>query len=292
MTSKTPDKPSPPFGAYAPNAWRRAVIAFTRAMPESYWGRRCAFAVRRLAFVPPTQPLDVEIDNVRFRLIRKGNLCEKRLMFTPQYFDAEELRIVRRHVADWPAQHPGEPYIFLDIGSNIGAYALFIGSWAGPDARVFAFEPQPHIHQRLKANLSFNNLSAVSPQAIALADKTGEMTLHIDESNSGESSLKQLDGHITTDSVTVPTMTLLDFAKQNSLPHISAMKLDVEGAEDLILTPFFADAPDSLLPELMIVENADVRWSRDIVAEAKTRGYRIDQKTRMNLVLKRDRTSA
>lgn len=286
-TPSTSTAPSEPFGAYAPNAWRKAIIAFTRAMPDNYLGRRCAFAVRRLAFVPGDQPLDLEIDNVRFRLIRRGNLCEKRLMFTPQYFDAAELAIVRKHIADWPAAHPGKPYIFLDIGSNIGAYALFIASWAGPDARVFAFEPQPHIHDRLRANLSFNALPSVSPQAIALADQTGEMTLHIDDSNSGESSLKQLDGHVTTRAVNVPTQTLLAFARQENLPHISAMKLDVEGAEDLILSPFFADAPDSLLPDLMIVENADVRWSRDIVAEAKARGYRIDQTTRMNLVLRR-----
>ena len=113
------------------------------------------------------------------------------------------------------------------------------------------------------------------------------MTLHIDSTNSGESSLKRLDGRATTSSVTVPTMTLLDFAQQESLPYISAMKLDVEGAEDLILSPFFADAPAELLPDLMIVENADVRWSRDIVSEAQSRGYRIDRKTRMNLVLRR-----
>ncbi len=276
-----------PFGAHAPNAWRKAVIAFTRSMPDTYLGRRTAFAARRLAFVPGDQPLDLEIDNVRFRLIRQGNLCEKRLMFTPQYFDAAELAIVHEHVTDWPAAQPGKPYIFLDIGSNIGAYALFVASWAGPDARVFAFEPQPHIHDRLRANIAFNALPTIAPQTIALADQTGEMTLHIDESNSGESTLKQLEGHITTASVTVPTMTLLDFTSQKSLPHISAMKLDVEGAEDLILSPFFAEAPDNLLPNLMIVENADVRWSRDIVAEAGTRGYRIDQKTRMNLVLRR-----
>lgn len=286
MTSKHPtdEEAAPkPFGAYAPGPWRRAIISFTRSMPESYLGRRAAFAVRRLAFVPPTRPLDIDIDGVRFRLTRRGNLCEKRLMFTPQYFDAEELAIVRQHIADQNTR----PYIFLDIGSNIGAYALFIASWAGPSARVYAFEPQPHIHQRLRTNLSFNDLPGVAPQSIALADKTGEMTLHIDSTNSGESSLKKLDGRATTSSVTVPTMTLLDFARQESLPYISAMKLDVEGAEDLILSPFFADAPAELLPDLMIVENADVRWSRDIVSEAQSRGYRIDRKTRMNLVLRR-----
>lgn len=286
MTSTTPTDPktaAKPFGTYAPNAWRRAIIGFTRSMPDSYLGRRTAFAVRRLAFVPPTEPLDIEIEGVRFRLTRKGNLCEKRLMFTPQYFDAEELAIVRQHVADQTTR----PYIFMDIGSNIGAYALFVGSWAGPSARVYAFEPQPHIHQRLRTNLSFNDLPSVSPQSLALADKTGEMTLHIDNTNSGESSLKQLEGHVTTSSVSVPTMTLLDFAQRESLPYISAMKLDVEGAEDLILSPFFTDAPVELLPDLMIVENADVRWSRDIIAEAEARGYRVDRKTRMNLVLMR-----
>lgn len=274
----------PGFGSFAPSPWRQSVIRFTRSMPEGWWGRRMAFAARRLAFVPKDIPLDIEIDGVRFRLIRQGNLCEKRLMFTPQYFDAAELEIIRQDVAATKGQRP---YVFLDIGANIGAYSLFVASWAGPEARVFAFEPQPHIFRRLAANLSFNAYATVTPLQMALADSNEPVMLHIDRINSGESSLKKLDTMTTTTAVEVPARTLMAFAAENGLSHISGMKLDVEGAEDLILSPFFREAPDSLLAPLMIVENAAERWQRDIVAEARARGYSIEQTTSMNLVMRR-----
>ncbi len=278
-----PEADRPPFGTYAPNAWRRGIIKFTRSTPESWLGRRLAFGARRLAFAPDHVPLDIEIEGVRFRLTRKGNLCEKRLMFTPQYFDAAELAVLRKDIA----AKTGRPYVFMDIGANIGAYSLFVASWAGPSAQVFAFEPQPHIFKRLSDNVAFNAHGHVHPQAIALTDSNEPVTLYIDEVNSGESSLKHLDTMHTSSQVEVPGMTLLDFAKSKGLTHISAMKLDVEGAEDLILSHFFGNAPDELLPPFMIVENAASRWQKDIITEAQSRGYYTDQTTRMNLILRR-----
>jgi uncharacterized protein (UPF0218 family) len=35
--------------------------------------------------------------------------------------------------------------------------------------------------------------------------------------------------------------------------RIDALKIDIEGSEDLALTPFLNSAPDSLLPSLLII---------------------------------------
>ena len=42
---------------------------------------------------------------------------------------------------------------------------------------------------------------------------------------------------------------------REGLAHVDAIKLDVEGAEDLVLDPFFRDAPAALYPALFIVAN-------------------------------------
>ncbi len=41
--------------------------------------------------------------------------------------------------------------MFLDIGANIGAYALYVAAFAGPAARIIAVEPQPALAFTLAA---------------------------------------------------------------------------------------------------------------------------------------------
>ncbi len=48
--------------------------------------------------------------------------------------------------------------------------------------------------------------------------------------------------------------------------RLDCVKLDVEGAEDLILEAFFRDAPRRLWPRLLIVEDAPGRWAIDLPA--------------------------
>lgn len=67
------------------------------------------------------------------------------------------------------------------------------------------------------------------------------------------------------------------------------MKLDVEGAEDLILEPFFADAPPELHPALLIVEDGSRQWQIDLPELLARHGYRQVLRTRLNFVFERSR---
>lgn len=62
------------------------------------------------------------------------------------------------------------------------------------------------------------------------------------------------------------------------------MKIDIEGAEDRALFPFFENAPESLFPAILIMENSVGQWQRDLPALLKQKGYRIMQTTRMNVI--------
>ena len=68
---------------------------------------------------------------------------------------------------------------------------------------------------------------------------------------------------------------------------MDAIKLDVEGAEDLILQPFLANAPKSRLPTLFIIENGAGRWQVDLVGLLVARGYELVKRTRVNLIFQR-----
>ena len=54
---------------------------------------------------------------------------------------------------------------------------------------------------------------------------------------------------------------------------MDAIKLDVEGAEDLILDPFFRDAPAALYPSLFLIEDGRDQWQIDLPKLLAENGY-------------------
>ena len=272
---------SRPFGDFAPSGLTRWVIDRTRGLPEGWAGRRLALMLRHLAMkMLKGPPLDLETFGVRMRLYPHKNVCERRLLFTPQYFDADELKILASRIR--------EGFTFIDVGSNVGWYALYLAQEAGPavSTRILAVEPQPEIFDRLIYNIRQNPSCTIKAVDCAIADKTGELTLFLDPLNRGEASLKIVNSS-QTDAIRVPAVTLLDLLNREGLTHVDAIKLDVEGAEDLVLGPFFRDAPTSLYPSVFIVANVPERWQVDVVGLLTGKGYRQILETKMNLVFER-----
>ena len=270
---------APPFGTYAPHGFVRWAVEFTRRLPDTWLARRCVIVLRRLvASRLRGRPVDIEALGARMRVHPYNNVCEKRMLFTPATFDPQELATLRARIA------PG--FVFLDIGANIGAYSLFVAALAGQGSRIVAVEPQPKIYDRLVQNVRLNGFFNVKALDCAVADKTGEVTLFLDARNSGESSVKIVASG-TASPIRVASKTLLDLARDERLERIDALKLDVEGAEDLILEPFFKDAPSSLHPALLVLENGEGRWQVDLPGLLARHGYRQLARTRLNLVFER-----
>ena len=269
-----------PFGAYAPSSALARIIRWTRAAPNNWLGRKKAFALRRHGLGLVNGPIDVESLGARFRLFPGDNVCEKRLLFTPQFFDPLERTLLAEEIA----RRSGE-FVFLDIGANVGAYALFAAGLAGGEARILAIEPQPVIFDRLCQNIRQNPGSGVKAIACAVADRDGMVTLFLDTENRGETGIHYTSPrHRAGGSVSVPAKTLLTLCQDEGLARIDAIKVDVEGAEDLVLEPFFQNAPRGLLPKLIIVENGGHRWQVDMPALMASNGYRLRAETRLNLV--------
>ena len=271
---------SSPFGDFAPSGLARWVIDRTRGLPEGWVCRRLALMLRRLAMKTlKGLPLDLETFGVRMRLYPYKNVCERRILFTPQYFDTDELRILTSRIT--------EGFTFIDVGSNVGWYALSVAREAGTTStRILAVEPQPEIFDRLIYNIRQNPSCTIKAVDCAVADKTGELTLFLDPLNRGEASLKIVNSS-QTDAVRVPAVTLLELLRREGLTRVDAIKLDVEGAEDLVLDPFFRDAPETLHPSLFIVANVPERWQIDVVKLLKGNGYKQTLETKMNFVFER-----
>jgi FkbM family methyltransferase len=268
-----------PYGAHAATGAVDRLIEWTRAMPSGWLGKRVGFLLRRIAIAMlGGKPVDRESLGAKFRLMPYNNVCEKRILFSPRDFDAAERDLlVSRLKPD---------FVFLDIGANIGGYALAVAAKAGPEARILAFEPQPEVFERLSYNIRINPFGNVKALALAIADRNGEVTLFLDPRNKGEASVKIVSAD-NARQVKVAARTLAWVAEDEQLDHIDAMKLDVEGAEDLILRRFLADAPESLWPRLIIIERGEDRWGFDLLGMLAEKGYRRIGETRNNHLLER-----
>jgi FkbM family methyltransferase len=252
------------WGCHAPRGLVRAIIAITETCPNNWFGRRIAFFLRRIAIMYlRDQPVDVVRFGARMRLLPYNNTCEKRVLFTPNFFDLKERTLLSREL---PIDG-----IFVDVGANIGAYSLY-ASFAVSGAKIIAIEAQPDTFNRLTYNISQNEISNIKALNCAIANRNGEILLFINDRNSGESSIKVCDGG-SLRSIKVPAVTLQKIITDEGLSRIDAIKLDIEGAEDIVLQCFFDEAPKYLWPQLILIENSAHRWGFDLLALLEGHGY-------------------
>jgi FkbM family methyltransferase len=136
--------------------------------------------------------------------------------------------------------------VIWDVGGHIGYHAL---GFAARDsaATVVSFEPNPANLSRLRTNLDRNADLAVRIEVlpIALADQSGELTLVAsDDVDGGGSSCSFLSGsdpplsdtaYDTFERTSVAVRTIDDLAYDGSRPAPSLIKVDVEGAELMVL---------------------------------------------------------
>lgn len=268
------------FGGFAPSRFRALVIAATRRLPEGWLGRRLALLLRRLGMAFLRHPLDVTVYGVRMRLYPFANVCERRVLFTPQFFDPRERALLNARITG--------NFTFIDVGANVGVYALSVAALAGPGARVIAVEPQPGVFERLVANIGFNPGARIDAVPVALTDRDGAAKLFLDPDNEGQASIKFI---MSSDNdraqINVPARSLLSLMKIEGVKRIDALKLDVAGAEDVILEPFLRDAPQSLWPRCVIMENTPQRWQTDCIALLRDNGWKLIHENRMNVFLER-----
>jgi FkbM family methyltransferase len=273
-----------PYGALAPGWFDRAVMAVTTRLPAGWAGLRLAILLRRLVTMRQAAPaFDVERWGLRMRLHPRDNGCEKSVLFTPQMYDLKERAEIEREIAH--ARAEGRPFVFVDIGANVGLYSLFVAARVRTQARILAFEPEPGTFARLRFNLDANPGLPIEAYAVALADAAGEVAVELDRRDRGGTRTRKVAA-IEASPVRIPCRALLSVLREAGLDRIDALKIDVEGMEDTILVPFFRDAPRSLWPALVLIEDRRVDWKDDVIRMLTADGYTISSRSRVDAMLR------
>jgi FkbM family methyltransferase len=271
------------FGALAPGPFDRVVIALTSGLPDNWLGLRLAILLRRLVTMRlpyPDGALDVIRWGLRLRLHPRDNGCEKNLLFTPQMYEPTE----RAELTAEMDRANDSPFVFVDIGANVGLFSFFVAARTGRNARILAVEPEPENLSRLLFNMRINPGVPIRVASIALADKAGKVALDVDRRDRGGTRVRKLTGR---DALTVDAQTLLQLLQDVGIDAIHAIKIDVEGAEDVILAPFFRNAPESMWPRLILLEDARSAWTVDLFSLLASLGYTVVSRTRLNVTLRR-----
>lgn len=161
----------------------------------------------------------------------------------------------------------GKSNLFLDIGSNVGIYAVYAGV-KFPQVKTIAFEPVPEIWKKNCAFHRANGLAEKIVEPIALSDQDGPQKIFlpkltsIEEEQTATLNQNSWQAHSqNVEAIEIQCVTLDSYAAKNSLPPgRCAVKIDVEGFEVAVFRggkKFFRERRPWIVCELLPCEEYD-----------------------------------
>ena len=220
-------------------------------------------------------PVDLHYHGLNFRLRPRQNTIESKMMFSAKQREIEELKMIGHHLASGG--------VFVDIGANIGYYAIN-AAVLGAD-QVIAIEPNPMILARLYDNIALNSLSSkITVHEVAVGATDGVADLIISDNDFGSSSI--VNKTVGTNHINVPVITLAEILKTEGAKMADVIKIDIEGMEDRALFPYFEAIKAKHYPKLIVmVDGVNAEWERDILSWLLNHGYHKAGRTRGNIML-------
>jgi FkbM family methyltransferase len=190
------------------------------------------WALRMIPDIPWT--LRVEgIGDFRVRLRRNRSLWLRKPLESESFPFAMLRRFVR----------PGD--VVYDCGANLGLYDRFLVSTLKA-GRVVAFEPSEENRRFLAANLDLGGIAErVTVLPLALADEDGVVEFQVDDVQTTSGTLSKVTGGAPSEgrrNLRLAPLTekvlcrrLDTVVREEGLPAPDVIKIDVEGAEALLL---------------------------------------------------------
>jgi len=207
------------------------------------------------------------------------NTSEYKFLMSPWVYNRREIDFL---LAGLQTEVP----VFVDIGANGGIFSFAIASRLKKPSQILAVEPNPILCERLATNLvEKNDFSGMGVDIIieqtALGDDPGMIWLDT-STGLGTARVTASEGE---SGHWVSLKTLLEVCKKNRITKIDALKIDVEGYEETVLSTFFRDAPEALRPRRVVIESI-TDDSADLLTMFTDLGYRKVAKTRNNILWK------
>jgi FkbM family methyltransferase len=182
------------------------------------WKLHCALGIPATVNLRPW--------GVRFYLPARWRGAGATMIYAVRARYERELIFLHRFLA------PG--MVVIDGGASCGIYTVVAARLVGPSGRVLSFEPGAEAFSVLTKNIEINHLTTVRAHCAALSDTDGRAHFYHHEHGQNSFSLGH-PGNGTIDSESVVTRTLDEVFREEDAGRLGLIKLDVEGAEELVL---------------------------------------------------------
>jgi FkbM family methyltransferase len=167
----------------------------------------------------------LELDNQSIKFSAPSPTMVKR---NRMRFDSE-----KPELSDFMSELRADDIVY-DIGANTGLYSLFAADRC-PDGKVIAFEPYPPNINLLKQDIDRNQLQNIEVVEVALSDSVGTVEFSQPETDDVGYGSSSIEADETESSIEVPTTTGDQLIADGEIPPPDVVKIDVEGAEQLVL---------------------------------------------------------
>lgn len=149
----------------------------------------------------------------------------QKMIFCFQYYEHQYVKICKRLIP--------RGGIVMDVGANIGQYALLASKLAGSEGYVYAFEPGESLLLTLRRNIVLNASNNIEVLPVAVGNDKGRYSYYPPSStdNQGTGSLihDPTGKSRSTTPIQVNMVRLDDFCEERKINNVDFIKIDVEG---------------------------------------------------------------
>lgn len=118
----------------------------------------------------------------------------------------------------------------VDAGAYVGSFAIYAAKKVGILGKVIAFEPDNKSYEKLKRNISLNNLPNVIALNKGLWNTDDIIKLNVTDNHLGSSLICEECG-INHSTVQIPVVSLDKELRRLNIKYVNFIKMDIEGAE-------------------------------------------------------------
>ncbi len=124
--------------------------------------------------------------------------------------------------------------IFVDVGANVGAMTLLAYSTGHVDS-IVAFEPSHRYCSAWHYNVFYNGVKNATLIQSAVGDFLGDVDFRIDPTMPLNNKIDKGQVHFSDQTQKVKIVTLDSVCQSLQINYITLLKIDVEGAEPLVI---------------------------------------------------------
>lgn len=182
------------------------------------------FKIRRIFNMVSKSPVVVQTQYGRTTILVLKNEVVGQLILAGDYED-QDIRHIMAKIK------PND--VFLDVGANVGLFSLMLAS-EFPTISVHAFEPIPINVALVNLSKLLNGMENIHLNQTCVGDRDGEIEFSV-SSDSAFSSI--IDTGRVSESMRIKSkiIKLDSYILKQQITHVDIIKIDVEGAEKLVL---------------------------------------------------------